>query len=906
MSLSDSTTTAALSAAQDMIRTAAASIVVEVANSLLTQMKSAATYRERGQVAFAQIHILESRELFLASFATALRDSVADDVAAKTGGPAADKAKTDWQSISLVGEEQIEERISFGRIGQLISHRCEAELRELDGYMSALLRTGWADPERNPLRGQVLGLAIHKAIEKITDEPDTQKIFAREVGQAMSHAMPACYQAIIADLKQRGVRPSDVSMRPPDGFNLRAAARPSASAPVPGFEETRKAWEASWQGRIGADNVGSRDWERSILGRHADPIQESGDPESSAGLLDRMIRGALPGSFAAAQGGVRGPGTGGEADVELMSLLRRLNGGAASARGELDPPMRGSSGYGPYTRDGEPDFALSTRSGVPLGAYQVQAPSSGLSGLMAANLIRAHRDELMKASRGKLDHLVIEVVSSLFDQILSDSRVPPQMARQIARLQLPVLRAALVDSSFFSSRRHPVRRFINRVASLACAFDTFETGPARELLERVSGLVKEIVDGDFDQLEVYDAKLLELERFVAEQTHAEIRESSAAATLRGKELEWRVQQRFSQKLFAALDPLALPAFVRDFLAGVWGQAIVMASRRDGAEGTHAQSLRRTGVGLVTSIQPKRSLEERKHFVVSLPGLMSELTEGMKFVEWPQAAQDEFFGQLISQHSGSLKGTARSDLDHNMMVRTLEAAFRLPVPSPEEASAEPEPEPTQAQAPVVEQRFSAAEGQAIGLISEGEIDWSRHPANEARAAHAKRVAEEAALAASAPAAAAGDAAPVDIALGGIAAGETPFPVLLDDRPDETSTVSTAATVAAEEPVESPELAPGRQLRDHLQLGFSYQLNLKDQWEKVRLTYMSPGRTLFLFAHGVQGRETISMTARTLARLCDGGRIRAFENAFLIDRATQRARQQLATIGRPGAALAPARG
>ncbi len=896
MSLSDSSTPAALAAAQDKIRATAASIVVEVANGLLVQMKSAATYRERGLVAFAQIHILESRELFLASFTAALRDSVAEDVVAKhDAGPSADKAKTDWQSISLVGEDQIEERISFGRIGQLISHRCEAELRELDGYMNALLQTGWADPDRNPLRGEILGLALHKSIEKITEEPDTQKIFARELGQAMANAMPACYQAIIADLKQRGVRPTDLGMRTPEGFNPRAGLRPAGTGSGSAFEETRKAWEASWQGRIGADNVGARDWERSIIGRHVDPISESGDPQSSAGLLDRLIRGAMPGSFAAAQGG--GPRASGaaEADVELMNLLRRLNGGA-SLRGELDPLMR-DSGYGAYTRDGAPDFAASTRSGVPLGAYQVQPPSSGLSGLMAANLIRAHRDELMQASRGKLDHLVIEVVSSLFDQILSDARVPPQMARQIARMQLPVLRAALVDGSFFSSRRHPVRRFINRVASLACAFDSFETGPARELLERVSSLVKEIVDGDFDQLQVYDAKLLELERFVAEQTHAEIRESAAAATLRGKELEWRVQQRFSQKLFAALEPLALPAFVRDFLAGVWGQAIVMASRRDGAESPHARSLRRTGVALVTSIQPKRSLEERKRFVVSLPGLMSELTEGMKFVEWPQAAQDEFFGQLISQHSGSLKSTARSELDHNMMVRTLEAAFRIPVPNAEEAATEPEPEQSRAAIPVVEQRFSAAEGQAIGLISEGEIDWSRHPANEARAALARKDAE-----AAASREASGPSTAVDIPLGGDAGGEAPFPVL---SPQEgVAAPEPAAPTEVEAPVESAELAPGPQLRDHLQLGFSYQLNLKDQWEKVRLTYMSPGRTLFLFAHGAGGRQTISMTARTLARLCEGGRMRAFENAFLIDRATQRARQQLSAIGRSGVAAAAA--
>jgi hypothetical protein len=73
-------------------------------------------------------------------------------------------------------------------------------------------------------------------------------------------------------------------------------------------------------------------------------------------------------------------------------------------------------------------------------------------------------------------------------------------------------------------------------------------------------------------------------------------------------------------------------------------------------------------------------------------------------------------------------------------------------------------------------------------------------------------------------------------------------------------------------------------------------LRDQWQKVRLTYMSPARSLFLFSHGAKGRETISMTTRTLGRLSAAGRMRAFENAFLIDRATQRAREQLAGAGR----------
>jgi hypothetical protein len=876
MAQSDSSVTAALAAAQDKVRATAAAAVVEVANGLLMLMKSAATYRERGQLAFAQIHILESRELFLASFATALRDRVAEDVAAKSETKPASE-DTDWQSISLVDEGQIEERISFERIGQLIGHRSEAELRELDAYMSTLLRHAWADPERNPLRGAIIGSALHKAIEKITEETETQKIFARELGQAMAGAMPACYREIVDDLKQRAIRPTHLTMRPPDDGAGRAPARPSTPTP-PSLEETRKAWEMSWQGRIGSEpGAPLRSWEQSILGRFAnlDPPRDTHDPESSSALLDRLIRGGMPGSLGIP--GARTPAAV-EADTELMNLLRRLNGGA-TYRGEFDALPR-DTGYGSASGYVPDDFAETTRPGVPLGTHYVQPPSSGLSGLMAANLIRAHRAELIEASRGKLDHLVIEVVSSLFDQILSDSRVPPQMARQIARLQLPVLRAALTDGSFFSSRRHPVRRFINRIASLACAFDSFDGGPAAELLERVSGLVKEIVEGDFDQLQIYDAKLAELERFVAEQTHAEVRASAAAATLRGKELEWRVQQQFGQRLRAALDPLELPVFVRDFLCGVWAQAIVAATRRDGAGAPYPLRLRRAGAELVTSIQPKRSLDQRKHFVATLPALMAELTRGMKFVDLPDAAQDDFFGQLVTQHAASLKGTARSDLDHNMMVRTIEAAFRTPIPTAEEAAEEGAAE--SADMPAVEQRFSADEERAIGLISESEVDWSQSVGTETNASND----------ASAPVPGAASTGEAAHATAPTPNGEVPLPTLALDG---DRAVATAASVdTKDDAAESPELAPGAQLRDHLQLGFSYQLNLKDQWQKIRLTYMSPARSLFLFAHGAKGRETISMTARTLGRLCEAGRMRAFENAFLIDRATQRARRQLAAV------------
>ena len=97
-----------------------------------------------------------------------------------------------------------------------------------------------------------------------------------------------------------------------------------------------------------------------------------------------------------------------------------------------------------------------------------------------------------------------------------------------------------------------MRRFVNRIASLACAFDDFDDGPGAQFLLRVRKLVDEIVEGDFDQIELYAAKVAELESFIADQTEGEIeKKSGAVSTLEAKESELRVQQRYMLQLQSA-------------------------------------------------------------------------------------------------------------------------------------------------------------------------------------------------------------------------------------------------------------------------------------------------------------------------------------------------------------------
>ena len=849
-----------MTAAMNQIKATATSTAQRVSESFAVLAQSTSRIAERDLLNAVQFDLRRNMNTFHQVFGAELHDKVAADISPRPD-PGRKLAAADWQTLSLVDDSEMEERMFSDRIGQQISHASEVELRELAAYMGSLLNTGRADQDRNPLRAEVLGAALYRAIEAVSESAEARKLMARELGQGMARDMPGCYARIVTDLQSRGVQPVMLTVRTVEGPGNQLPGGVSGYASLSSLRSQHGEFDAGSSGSSGSGGVGS-DGQGGSASRHGGGAASGhGAGAGSAGS---------GGSSGSRSPGQRSGPANSEADLQLMALLRRLTA-IASRPGELDAVPRGPAGSG-YGSGGFSAAGRSSGAGrfvnpaYPAGAQAGPAyAADGHTGLMAVNLIRAHREELLQASTGKLDHMVIDVVGSLFDQILSDSRVPPQMARQIARLQLPVLRVALNDANFFSSRRHPVRRFVNRIASLACAFDEFDEGPGKQFLARVRELVQEIVEGDFDQIDLYATKLAALEAFIGEQTSVEVQQKGAASTLNSKESELRLQQRFMMQLQSALAPLTLPPYLRDFLPQVWSQALVLAASRDGADSDRAQRYRRVGRDVVMSVQPKGSPALRKKFLMQLPPLMKDLNEGLQLIGWPEAAQREFFGKLLPAHAESLKGQPLSELDHNMMVKQLEAVFAIAVPGSETLSAaDPVPEVDGA---VIARRFSAAEARQVGLVEESAVDWS---------------------------------GPLDIDLN--AEDDTDAQAATDTDTDTNSGQASIAGLGlnrslAAAPTEAPEPTRGAQLADHIKLGFAYQMLLKDEWQKVRLAHVSAGRSFFVFTTGRRHQETISMTARMVARMCEVGRMRAVESAYLMERATQRARLQLAALKAP---------
>jgi hypothetical protein len=782
----------ALKAAVARVKVAARDAAMRCVDALGVAALASARTVEREELLAAQFELNRRLSAYAMTFNEQFDDGVATELRRLDTSPSKFNSKigSTWQSLSLVDDREVENQVTAERIALNLQHDCEWELRELDTLLMGLLHAGSRTGAefRNPLRPDLIGKAMVKACDVVSERPEVRRWLCDHMGRNLASAMPALYGTIVQELKAAGVRASDLTVRTTQGPGNEMA------------QHTHTGYDS--QSRpVGIDG----DTHDSGAGR-------LGTPSSRSGL----------GTGSGHGGHTYSPGvTIGQVDGEVMTLIRRLAMlGNLATDTQLASATIGADG-----------------SGAGVGMLPAQLP----------NLIVANREELRRTATGTLDHMVIDVVGSLFDQILADPKIAPQMARHIARLQLPVLRAALGDPTFFSSRRHPVRRLVNRIASLAVAFEDFGQGAGQHFLELVRQLVDEIVGGDFDQMLVYEQTLDKLEAFVAEQAKHDVEsQSKAGSVLDNKESELLLQQRYTQQLQAALAPVEMDEFLRQFLTQVWSQALMRAGMQYGTDSEPLQRLRAAGRELVLSIQPKGSPTDRKAFLVRLPQLMKDLHEGIALIGWPPKAKKDFLGKLLPAHAASLKRESMRTLDYNLLSRQLDSIFATPLPRPEDnvrgISAIPVLDD------VVVDPFTPEEAQRIGLVQESAIDWDGS---------------------------------VDIDL---SAGE-------EHEPEVTEQDQMIDGLPAPEPVEPTK---GATLADHVQIGFSYRMHFEGAWHKVRLSHISPGRTFFVFTRGKDHQHAISMTARMLYRLCETGRLRAFENAYLLERATARARKQLAAL------------
>jgi hypothetical protein len=148
-----------------------------------------------------------------------------------------------------------------------------------------------------------------------------------------------------------------------------------------------------------------------------------------------------------------------------------------------------------------------------VGGPSVPSSSApGSSGPSQRGGSTGHWSEVAHTTPHRADRQAIELVSRLFEAMLTDKRVPPDVTALISRLQGPGMRLALRDRALLDHEKHPLWRYINQFVFAA------EMSPEVDDPERV--MLLKMAQATIDQLASEPAQNTGLYRWALERLEA--------------------------------------------------------------------------------------------------------------------------------------------------------------------------------------------------------------------------------------------------------------------------------------------------------------------------------------------------------------------------------------------------
>ena len=255
----------------------------------------------------------------------------------------------------------------------------------------------------------------------------------------------------------------------------------------------------------------------------------------------------------------------------------------------------------------------------------------------AVRALRRRSSILKNAASTSGEKATIEIVALMFQSILAEDRIAPQIRIWFARLQMPVLRVALAEPEFFASLDHPARQLIDRMGSCALGFDVTVAGDVLESqIKRIVQVIEQYPETGRRVFQlVYEEFDRFLSRFFAEQGSV-ARAVSLAQQLEQKET---MTVQYTIEMRALLDDLPVRDEIREFLFRPWAEVLAMSALKNGPQ--HAQTLlfKQAAADLVWAASAKPSRAERSRVIAGLPRQLGLLRQGMALVGLGLADQD---------------------------------------------------------------------------------------------------------------------------------------------------------------------------------------------------------------------------------------------------------------------------
>ncbi len=588
------------------------------ANDEFLGMADRATNLEQQQTCFAAMNFLANRAQgllgqFQGVYAANFDASMAAFSAAR---PRLSQRAPD--ELKLIDTDEFEQDLAIGKVSTRAAFNCSQHLVALDRRLGALLHVQRISQDDNPLHPGHLFSAMLHALTEMDVGRELALALLQSFERQTAAELPGIYAELNRYLAQSGVLPT-IPLASPQSLS---GGQPIGNQNGSGLLSGAPLSEPNRTIPLGQSPGGTLGSGATVSSVHQDVFSQLLQAIQTANAFHSSApAGWQSGSLTAPAMGMGPPAP---SNLGVNQLVEALSG---LQRGYADP-----------------------QSMPGMGAVRID-PAQG-------NVLRQIRSTPMASWSHPMDAMTIDIVSMLFDAIFNDPDLSAAMRAEIAKLQIPVLKVALLDKTFFSDRKHPARRLLDVIATSGIGRN--ENDEPR-LLTKIRSIVESVVSGFDSDIQIFSSQVQKLEEFLQdEEGRAQGKATQMVAQLESVERREIAANRAAKEIeLRAKRPKVAPLIV-DFLERNWRLVLAETCARAGDTDPEWSEGLRLMDELIWSVEPKFGQQERDRLLVLLPDLLKRLRQGLERVKL-DGAWDDFFSELIRLHMAALHNDNSSDV-----------------------------------------------------------------------------------------------------------------------------------------------------------------------------------------------------------------------------------------------------
>ena len=292
--------------------------------------------------------------------------------------------------------------------------------------------------------------------------------------------------------------------------------------------------------------------------------------------------------------------------------------------------------------------------------------------------LRALKSKDLDLPLGKSASIALDTLSLIFESLFTTPDLPSAVKAILGRLQIPLLKLAILDASFFVDAQHPARRLVNRMARAAIGLhqDADRDHPVCVFLAHISDAVRATLEASDGQITPH---LAELDTFIQQRDQALQATAQPYVQLVQAHEKLEAAKAGAQDWLDKIRSSPLNPVFEAFLATHWLRAMHDAHLDGGLGGQRWKENETTIRELLWSVEPKTNAEDRKKLLALIPALLKRINAELDRLQVSSEARGPFIDTCFDLQTAALRGSAPPVTSPTVSPQRMAPPSPSPVP-----------------------------------------------------------------------------------------------------------------------------------------------------------------------------------------------------------------------------------